>query len=100
MNRVRYEDDLVARAEEQASLPRAGELAGLDREHLAEEIVFAHLADDDRTADFEDIAAQDHEVAGDRGNHLLEAIGPLARQGLATSTRCPAPTRAAADRPQ
>lgn len=38
MNRVRYEDDLAAWAEEQASLLRAGEVEGLDREHLAEEI--------------------------------------------------------------
>ena len=38
MNRVRYEDDIAAWAEEQASLLRAGEVDGLDREHLAEEI--------------------------------------------------------------
>lgn len=38
VNRVRYEQDLVAWAEEQASLLRSGELEELDREHLAEEI--------------------------------------------------------------
>ena len=38
MNRVRYQDNLAAWAEEQASLLRAGEVEGLDREHLAEEI--------------------------------------------------------------
>lgn len=38
MNRTLYEEDFVAWTEEQASLLRSGDLSGLDREHLAEEI--------------------------------------------------------------
>ena len=38
MTQIRYDQDIVAWAHEQAVLLRSGQLAALDREHLAEEI--------------------------------------------------------------
>jgi hypothetical protein len=38
MTQIRYDQDIVAWAHEQAILLRSGQLANLDREHLAEEI--------------------------------------------------------------